>query len=131
MQVLDHYPTDPGCCRICGTDTTPTVDTGVFTDELGGLQGLYLCRGCVTSAAQALGWLPPDSGKPVEAELARMKSMASTQGKKAAGLAKVLDGFIESGKFQVSAELFDELSPEAQESVLKRLPKKIREKVES
>lgn len=129
MQVLDYYPTDPGCCRLCGTSNVPTVDTGVFTDELGGRQCLYICSGCVGTAADTLGWVRPDKIEKATREVEKMRSVASMQGKRAAALDKVLQGFIEGGKFQVGAEFYDLLSGEDKELVLSRVAKKVAERV--
>ena len=129
MQVLDHYPSDPGCCRVCGTSSVPTVWTEVFTDELGGLQALYVCSGCVGTMADTLGWVRPEKVRKAEAEVSKMRNAASTNGKRAAALDQVVAGFVQSGKFQVTAEFFDVLSSEDQERVLDRLAKKVADRV--
>lgn len=131
MDVLDHYPTDPGVCRVCGTDTVPTVWTEVFFEEHGVQQALYLCAGCVGTMADTLGWVRPEKIAKAEGEASRLKGVASVQGKRAAELDRVLSGFVQAGKFQVSPEFYDVLSEDDKARVLDRLSKKVAEQVKA
>ena len=125
---LSDYVADPGCCRVCGTANLPAVDTGIFTDELGGTQALYLCVGCITEAATIVGTMVPAARfAQLEKDHNRLKNLMSQKQTQVNETEMLFQQFVSAGKFEVTPDLFDYLPEDRKEQVLAKLSKKMRD----
>ena len=101
---------------------------GVFTDELGGGQALYMCNGCITEAAVLVGTMVPATKyATLEKDYNRTKNLMSAMRTQANETEMLFQQFVSAGKFEVSADLFDALPKDRQDEVLAKLSKKMRE----
>lgn len=106
----------------------PCVDTGVFTDELGGAQALYLCNGCITEAADLVGTMvPSEHYARLEKDHNRTKNLISSLQSRANETEMLFQQFVSAGRFEVSTDLFATLPEDRQDEVLSKLTKKMRE----
>jgi len=131
MFLDDSYTQAPGQCRICGTPTVPTVNTLVDLDEHSAeLQRLYVCHHCVeTMVGLVGGWVRADELDAAEKRAAAAESETERARKVELAAISGLDNFVKAGKFEVTADLYDQLTPEAQDRVNVRLAKKVTDKI--
>ena len=127
MFVETEYGFDPGCCRVCGVPATPVVNTLVDLDEPGeAIHRLYVCKPCVdTMAGLVGGWVPVEQLDHANRVLVDCQASEKLAREQAAAALEGLDGFVRAGKFEVTADLYNDLSPEAQEAVRTRLSKRV------
>lgn len=101
MLLLDGYPLPPACCFRCWGNSTPVIDLQLDDDALEPAVtlpverrgGLYLCRQCVGTMAQMLGYVSGDGVKALRARIEEVTARAESAEADNREMAAILDGY--------------------------------------